>query len=71
MKRILSVLGCNLKWYYEENIDTTKVILKRTCKQVDCMRRKIVFTIDPSHKWLPIINSFVIIKISLTNLILS
>ena len=25
--------------------------------------------IDPFHKWLPIINSFVIIKISLTNLV--
>ena len=26
-------------------------------------------SIDPFHKWLPIINSFVIIKISLTNLV--
>ena len=33
------------------------------------LRRGLANRIDPFHKWLPIINSFVIIKISLTNLV--
>ena len=36
-------------------------------KTRDCLSNKAC--IDPFHKWLPIINSFVIIKISLTNLV--
>ena len=41
-------------------------MLKKWSKK---LRPKFPATIDPFHKWLPIINSFVIIKINLTNLV--
>ena len=40
-----------------------------TSEKILIVPKKLIDLIDPFHKWLPIINSFVIIKISLTNLV--
>ena len=49
-------------------------MLLRFCKYIKSVAlvpvlEGLVYYIDPFHKWLPIINSFVSIKISLTNLV--
>ena len=48
-----------------------KIVPVITCRMTSCKLpcRLCTVTIDLFHKWLPIINSFVIIKISLTNLV--
>ena len=70
----LGISRCHLQDYVKESLERacreySTIIFSRNQSDHCFLVSSLPLPIDPFHKWLPIINSFIIIKISLTNLV--